>query len=73
MVAPRTIEEVLKANTSQLMAIDGVVGTAQGEHRGQPCIMIFVVEKKPELLNKLPSNLEGYPVVIKQTGEFEAR
>ncbi len=72
MVAPRTIEEVLQANTPQLMAIEGVVGTAQGEHQGKPCIRIYIVEKKPELLSKLPSDLEGYPVVIQQTGEFEA-
>lgn len=72
MVAPRTIEEVLQANTPQLMAIEGVVGTAQGEHQGKPCIMIFVAEKTPELMKKLPSGLEGYPVVIQQSGEFEA-
>ena len=63
----------MRTHTPRLMAIEGVVGTAEGEHRGKPCIRIFVVEKTPELMKKLPSELEDFPVIIDQIGKIEAR
>ena len=71
-MAAKTIEEVLKENTNKWMSIRGVVGTAIGEFKGKPCIKIFVVKKTPELMKKIPSTLEGFPVDIKQTGEIRA-
>ena len=68
----KPIETVLKAHTDRLMVVPGVVGTAQGECEGKPCIKILVVEKKPSLLQKLPPNLEGYPVEIVETGVIRA-
>ncbi len=69
---PKTIQEVLKAHTPELMSIPGVVGTAIGEHKGELCIKVLVIEKTPELTRKIPSTLEGFPVVIQQTGEIRA-
>lgn len=71
-MAARTIEEVLKENTDKWMSIPGVVGTAIGEFKGKPCIKIFVVKKTEELRKKIPSQVEGFPVVIQQTGEIRA-
>jgi PBP1b-binding outer membrane lipoprotein LpoB len=34
----KTIEAVLKEHTDTLMSLPGVVGTAQGECAGKPCI-----------------------------------
>ena len=67
-----TIEEVLKEHTDSLMSLPGVVGTAQGECSGQPCIRVYVVKKTDALLGKIPSTIEGYAVVVQETGEIKA-
>jgi hypothetical protein len=67
-MAETTIKEVLKKNTDSLMSIRGVVGTAIGECDGKPCIMVLVVKKTPELTKQIPSELQGFPVVIEETG-----
>ena len=67
-----TIEEVQEAYTDAWMAIPGVVGTGIGESKGKPCIRVFVARKTEELEKKLPSQVEGFPVIIEETGEFRA-
>jgi len=71
-MAAKGIEEVLKEHTNELMTIPGVVGTAEGLCDGKPCIKVYVIKKTPELNNKIPHILEGYPVSIEETGEFKA-
>jgi len=66
----RTIEQVLSERTDQLMAIDGVEGTAIGLYRGKPCTKIFTSVEAQELRGRIPSVVEGYPVIIKKTGKF---
>ena len=66
------IEEVLNKHTDEWLTIPGVVGAAIGEFSGRPCIQILVASKTRELSARLPSRVEGYPVVIKETGEFRA-
>lgn len=68
----KKIEEALREHTPQLMSSPGVVGTAQGLCDGQPCIKVFAVEKTPDLEDRIPDTLEGYPVVIEETGRFRA-
>jgi hypothetical protein len=68
----KNIEEVLKKYTPELMSKPGVVGTSQGLCDGQPCIKVLAVEKTVDLEEKIPDNLEGYPVVIEKTGKFRA-
>ncbi len=72
MAAP-TIEAVLKEHTDRWMSIPGVVGTGIGECEGKPCIRIFVAKKTPELLQKIPSKLEGFVVDVEETGAIRAR
>jgi len=67
------VEEVLKKYTQNLMTISGVVGTGQGLCDGKSCIKVFVVKKTPELEDKVPEELEGYLVKIKETGMFKAK
>ena len=66
----KSLEEVLKEQASGLMAISGVVGTAQGLYNGQPCIRGFIVERAEELLSQIPVEIEGYRVEVQDTGEF---
>ena len=69
---PRPIADVLREHTDSLMALPGVVGTAQGELDGKPCVMVLVVELTDELKAQIPEELDGYPVVISETGEIKA-
>ncbi len=68
----KPIEQVLSEHTNDLMSIPGVIGTAQGIRENRPCIMVLVIKKTPELDQKIPHVLEGYPVVVEETGEIRA-
>ncbi len=68
----RTIEQVQEEHTDGWMAIPGVEGTAIGLSEGKPCIRIFTSLKPKELRDKIPSTVEGYPVIIEETGMFRA-
>jgi hypothetical protein len=68
----KTIEAVLKERTKELMSIPGVVGTGQGLCDDKPCIKVYVIHETPELDQKIPRILEGYPVRIEETGEVRA-
>lgn len=61
---------VQERHTDRLMAIDGVVGTGAGINAsGSPVIKVFT--KRANVRN-LPTELDGVPVVIEETGEFTA-
>ena len=68
----KTIDAVLNAHTGQWLANPGVVAAGIGEFQGEPCIKIFVVGKTQELTEKLPSQVEGFPVLIETAGEIRA-
>ena len=68
----KPIELVLEEYSSILMALPGVVGTAQGEYNGEPCLKVFAAKKSPELLEQIPQVLGGYRVIVEETGEFRA-
>ncbi len=68
----RTIDEVLREHTGSLMSIPGVVGIAKGKRAGKPCIRVFVVRKTPHLTERIPSLIEGYAVVVQETGRIRA-
>ena len=68
----RSIDDVLSTHTDSLMALPGVIGTAQGEQAGKPCVMVLVVELTDVLKRQIPDNLGGYPVVVTETGEVRA-
>ena len=65
-----TIEAALKRHTDNLMAIPGVVGTAIGQCDAKPCIMVLVVKKSPDLMQKIPQQLDGFPVIVNETGSI---
>ncbi len=67
-----TIEDVLNRHTEQLMSLPGVVGTAQGLHHDKPCIKVYVIEKTPELDRQIPKVIDGFPVVVEQSGPIRA-
>jgi hypothetical protein len=64
------INEVLRAHDQALLAIPGVVGVYVGvlDDEKTPCLKVMVVKKTPELEKRIPKSIEGYPVVIEETG-----
>ena len=68
-----TIAQVLERHTDRLMSVPGVVGTAEGECAGRPCILVLVERATPALRQAIPAELEGIPVEIRETGRIEAR
>ncbi len=68
----KSIEQVLKENTNQWMSIPGVEGVAIGENKGKSCIRIFISIDPKNLQDKIPSHVEGFPVIIEKTGPFGA-
>jgi hypothetical protein len=72
MQSRRPITEVLAAHTPELMALPGVVGTAEGVARGAPVILVMVERRTPGLTARIPTVLEGWPVKIEVTGPLRA-
>ena len=68
----RTIEQVQEEHTDEWMALPGVEGTAIGLFEDKPCIMILSSVAPRQLRSKIPETLNGYQVVIQQTGTFQA-
>jgi hypothetical protein len=68
----KTIEQALNERTDEWMAIPGVAGVAIGELKGKPCIRIFTSSKPDKLHPNIPSTVDGYPVIVEQTGPIRA-
>jgi hypothetical protein len=72
-MSPETVRKALETHTDELMSLPGVVGTGQGLCDNQPCIEVFVIKNSPHLEERIKKILEGYPVVIQETGHFRTR
>jgi len=60
---------VMDAHVNELMAIPGVVGVAVGAlENGKPCIKVLVAKKTAEHGERIPKEIEGYPVAIEESG-----
>ncbi len=71
-MAGRTINQVLAAHTDSLMKIPGVVGTAIGLCGGERCIKVLMAGASPSV-GKIPTQLEGYRVVVEVAGPIVPR
>lgn len=68
-----TINAVIERHASELLDIPGVVGVAHGEQEGQSVVQILVEHRTAELVAKLPRALEGYRVVVVESGEIRSQ
>lgn len=65
----KSITAVLEANTHMWMEIPGVNGTGEGrDPNGNPAIIIFTDRDASEIQSKLPSEKDGYPILIREIG-----
>jgi hypothetical protein len=67
-----SIDQVLRAHREEWLAIPGVVGTAIGLKQGKPCILVLVAHRTKEVGARIPRKVDGYPVVIEESGRFRA-
>jgi hypothetical protein len=70
----RDINTVLAAHDRELLAIPGVVGVYVGTlaDRRTLCLKVMLARDDPEAKRKIPTVIEGYPVITEVTGEIRA-
>jgi hypothetical protein len=65
----KSITAVLESNTHLWMEIPGVNGTGEGQDpNGNPAIIIFTDRDAADIQSKLPSEKDGYPIIIREIG-----
>ena len=76
--ALRASIEVVRAvkdrHEQELLALDDVAGTAigRGDNGGQAAMLVLVKKDTAEIRAKIPAQIEGVPVKIIASGEFQA-
>ncbi len=72
MTFRRPIDDVLADHDQEILAIPGITMIYVGATReGDPCIKVGVVTATPEVEERIPKELEGWPVEVEETGEIE--
>ena len=67
-----SIADIIDRRGEDFLAIEGVVVIFEGAtFAGDPCIKIGVAELNDELESNLPKQLEGWPVIIFESGVIE--
>ena len=66
------IQDVIQRQTPSLMAIQGVIGTGQGEVDGKPVIVVYTSHISRENWIAIPRRIEGYTVDIREVGDVKA-
>jgi hypothetical protein len=66
------VRVVLDRHAGRLLALPGVMGVAEGESGGHPCVVVLVAGLKGGQRGQVPSDVEGWPVLVRECGEFRA-
>ena len=70
-VPRRDINTVLAAHDKELLAIPGVVGVYVGALGDRTlCLKVMLADQNVETERRIPSVIEGYPVVTEVTGQI---
>jgi len=67
-----SIKEVKAKYQDEIMKIPGVVGIGIGGTEEKMVLTIMVEKRTSDLEKKLPLSLDNYPVIIQETGTFNA-
>ncbi|MGH2657358.1 MAG: hypothetical protein ACRDIZ_11785 [Actinomycetota bacterium] len=67
------IETALAEHTPEWMDVPGVVGTGIGLCEGEPCIVVYVAQRTPEVARSIPAEVDGHRVRIEETGPIRAQ
>ncbi len=68
----RSIEQVFDSHRDTLLSIPGVIGAGIAKLDDKPSIMVMVIKKTPDMDKQIPRELDGYSVIIQETGPFKA-
>ncbi len=68
----RSVADVLGEHSDSLMALPGVAGIAESEFNEKPCVLVLVIELTADLRRQIPNELDGYRVVVSESGEIRA-
>jgi hypothetical protein len=71
-IVTRPIEAVQQDYTETWMSVPGVIGTAIGLKDNEKVIKVLVVKMTDEIRSKIPATVEGYRIVMEETGEIRA-
>ena len=63
------LETAQEELTNRVMGRAGVTGTAIGERKGKPCLIVYVSDSG--VGKGLPRSQGGFPVVMEVTGQFK--
>lgn len=69
------VQSIRDRHEGELLAIEGVEGVGVGEQDGRPTIKVYVDSNvmTPSIrARSLPKALESVPIVVEETGVFEA-
>jgi hypothetical protein len=70
----RPLREVLRDHAPRILAAEGVVGVYEGaDASGVGCVKILVARRTAEIEAALPREIEGYPVVLVESGPLGPR
>jgi hypothetical protein len=69
----KSIDDVLAAHRTSLRSVRGVTGVEKGEFDGKPCIKVTTDKRTRKLMKQIPKSLDGFIVLIEETGEFRTR
>ena len=70
----KSIKDVKAQHEERLLQIPGVVSVGIGlDENGKPAIIVGLERPDPETESQLPSQLEGYPVVVRIVGRIKAQ
>lgn len=65
----KPVAEVIQDHAATLLATEGVVGLYSGKlEDGRTCVRVAVAVRTPEVEARIPAELDGYPVLIVETG-----
>ena len=66
------LRQILADYSPEWLMLSVVLGTVIGSHNGRPCIKVLVEARTRELEKHIPDRVEGYAVIIVETGTIRA-
>ena len=66
-----SIADVLRLHSPRLLALPGVIGTAEGTYEGRPCVLVLMGPETSATRATIPTELEGIPLRFVETGTPE--
>ena len=69
-----TIQEVKEKHKASILKIEGVISIGIGLKKDKtPTIIVGLKQEKQDLIRRIPSVLEGYPVEVQIIGTIKAQ